>query len=927
MISRFWPRLCLAILSIAFAAHATAADPKRAESQLSEAAKSLQKNDLKTAIIQLKNAVQSDPDNAKARFELGVVQLQLGDLSAAETQLRAALERKYDPDKVAAPLADTLLRLERNQELLDEIAVGERPPELEASVRVARGYALLNLRRIEEAKQSFAQAEALAAKPAAAQFGLARALGFSGDVAAALEMLKKALDGDPKLVEGWVFLGQLQRAQGDTTAAKASLDQAIALSPNNAVARLDRASLLIAMNEPAGAEADIASVFAANPQDPLAHYLQALIYANRQNYRAAENSLQRMKGGLYAYPPAIYLIAAVNLAQDQLAQAEDNISRFLARVPNDEAGTALFATLLLRRNTLPRAIDFLKGAIDANPTSIRLLGLLSEAYVRSNQPQAAAAIIERISTLAPKDAAVKTQLAAQRLRIGQASAALGDLEAATALAPRSTEAGLLLVLTYLDANRIGEARKAAEDMRRRIPDDPLPENLLGAIALRAGDALAARAHYHAALKIKADFLPAQINLGQLFLAERKWADARGIFDAVLERDPVNLAALMAEVELSLAEGKKDDAVRWLEKARAADANSLEPRLQLVEAYIGRAEPGKAAAIAGELEKLASDDPRAVSAIGAARLANNEIAPAIAAFDRLVQLAPNSTSAQLQRARAYYAAKESDQARAALERAAELDPGDPEVERQLTRLAIETDAVERELAHLKGLAAAKRDDPAYDLLAGSLAMAVGRAGEAEALLRAGLAKRENNPLLLARLVQAQAQSDRGKAVETVADWLRKYPETPEIRLILANMLLDMKRNNEAIAAYEAVLTAQPENVSAANNLAWLYQLKNDGRAVGLAEAAYKRAPGNPDIADTLAWILVLNGENTRGLALLEKLATSPTAPLEMRYHLAVALKNAGRTRDARRTLEAVLGDGRRFDSIGDAQGLLRQLAGG
>src|SRR5260370_30441754 len=126
MISRFWARLCLAILSIAFAAGAAAADPKRAESYLGEAAKSLQKNELKTAIIQLRNAVQSDPDNGKARFELGVVQLQLGDLSAAETQLRAALERKYDPDKGAAPLADTVLRLERKHEPLDHTALGER---------------------------------------------------------------------------------------------------------------------------------------------------------------------------------------------------------------------------------------------------------------------------------------------------------------------------------------------------------------------------------------------------------------------------------------------------------------------------------------------------------------------------------------------------------------------------------------------------------------------------------------------------------------------------------------------------------------------------------------------------------------------------------------------------------------------------------
>ena len=59
----------------------------------------------------------------------------------------------------------------------------------------------------------------------------------------------------------------------------------------------------------------------------------------------------------------------------------------------------------------------------------------------------------------------------------------------------------------------------------------------------------------------------------------------------------------------------------------------------------------------------------------------------------------------------------------------------------------------------------------------------------------------------------------------------------------------------------------------------------------------------DIADTLAWILVQNGQNPRGLELLETAAAAPSAPLEVRYHLAVALKNAGRIQDARRTLEA------------------------
>jgi putative PEP-CTERM system TPR-repeat lipoprotein len=927
MFARIGPLLCAALLIASPGRDASAADRKRAESYLVDAARSLQNNDLKGALIRLRNAVQSDPENGKARFELGVVLLQLGELNAAEAQLRAALAHDYDGDKVAAPLAETLLRLERNQDLIDEIPAGERPPENEASVRVARGYALLNLHRIEEARRSFEQAEAMTAKPAPALFGLARALGFLGDVAQAVETLKRALDNDPKLVDGWVFLGQLQRALGESTSARAALDKAVALSPGNQAARLDRAALLIAIDDLASADADIAAALTANPQDPLGNYLQALAQAKRQNFRAAEISLQRMKAGLFSYPPAMYLLAIVNLSQDQLSQAEENITRFLTRLPNDETGTALLATVLIQRNNLPRAIGLLKEAIAANPNSIRLLGLLADAYVRSNEKDAASAILDRIAGFGPPDAALKTQLAAQRLRIGQSAAAVADLEAASELAPQSVQPGLLLVLTYLDANKIAEARKAAEAMRTRSPDDPLVENLLGAIALSGGDPVEARTHFEAALKLTPDFLPAQANLGQLLLGERKFAEARAVFDTILKGDAANPTALMAEAELSLADGKREDAVRWLEKARAGDASALEPRLRLVEAYIGLAAPRKAAAVAAEIEKLAPDEPRALAATGAARLANNEIAAAIVAFDRLVKLTPDASAAHLQRARAYYAAGNGATARAALERAAALDPGDAAMAQLMIRLAVETYTVEPELAYLKELAAAKTDEPAFDLLAATFAQGVGRMSEAEALLATGLAKRASDPTLVSRLAQLQAQADPAKGARTLADWLGDHPGMPSVRLALADLLLGLKRYDEAVAGYEAVLAAEPGNIAATNNLAWLYALKKDSRAVALAEAAYRLDPGNPAIADTLAWILVQYGENARGLDLLAKAAALPAAPLETRYHYAVALKNAGRTREARRTLEAVLAAGKQFDGIAEAKALLQALPGG
>src|SRR5207244_2991522 len=115
----------------------------------------------------------------------------------------------------------------------------------------------------------------------------------------------------------------------------------------------------------------------------------------------------------------------------------------------------------------------------------------------------------------------------------------------------------------------------------------------------------------------------------------------------------------------------------------------------------------------------------------------------------------------------------------------------------------------------------------------------------------------------------------------------------------------QRYDESIGQHEAVLKAQPDNAVAQNNLAWLYQLKKDDRALPMAERAHDANPNSAEISDTLAWILIQRGQSDRALPLLEKIAKLPDAPPEVRYHFAVALKNAGRTPEARQNLEEAL----------------------
>src|SRR5207245_131148 len=123
MTSRILSQLIAGLLALAIAGVAAAAgDPQRAEGYITDAKKSVDKGDYRSAVIQLKNAVQADPDNAAARYELGVAELRLGDYLSAEKELRGALDRKFNPDQIAGPLAETLLRLGKNEELLAQIS-------------------------------------------------------------------------------------------------------------------------------------------------------------------------------------------------------------------------------------------------------------------------------------------------------------------------------------------------------------------------------------------------------------------------------------------------------------------------------------------------------------------------------------------------------------------------------------------------------------------------------------------------------------------------------------------------------------------------------------------------------------------------------------------------------------------------------------
>ncbi len=101
----------------------------------------------------------------------------------------------------------------------------------------------------------------------------------------------------------------------------------------------------------------------------------------------------------------------------------------------------------------------------------------------------------------------------------------------------------------------------------------------------------------------------------------------------------------------------------------------------------------------------------------------------------------------------------------------------------------------------------------------------------------------------------------------------------------------------------VLAKRPNDPTALNNLAWVYQQRNDTRARAVAQKAYLIAPG-PQIADTLGWILVGQGSAASGLTLLRQSAAQQPDEPSVQYHLAAALNATGQREQAAAVLRPI-----------------------
>lgn len=891
-------------------------------SLLAEAQQYKQKGDLKAALIQLKNAVEKSPEDGEARLQLAMLELELRDVQSADKELRKARSLGIAADRVLPLLGQADARQGHYQAVLEDIPVEQA--QKSAPLLALRGDALLATGKMDEAKRSYDAALELNPNQGSALLGLARYAMSQHDREQANHNLDEAIVKDPKNADVWLARGVALRTQGKADEALAALDQAIKLKPDDFDAHIEKAYLLISRGQYPAAKAEIDAADKASPNNLLTTYTRSLSQFSQGQYAAAHDGVLKVLKSAPEHLPSILLAGASELQLGSNQQAEQHLRRYLGSYPDNVYARKLMAQVLLKTNQPAEAAATLAPVMNNASQDPQLLALAGQSSMQAHDFDKASNYLEKAAALAPKASVLRTSLGLSKLAQGQEASGLSELEMATALDPKSVQAGLALVETEMRLKHYDKALAAVQAMEKQQPDNPVVQNVKGAVYIIKGDRANARAAFDKALALEPSFMPAAMNLARLDLQDNKPEAARQRFEKILEKDKNNTSAMDALGDLALAQKKNEEATAWYEKACNASPDAISPALKLGTHYLRSGQPQKGLTLARKFQTNNPTNPDVLELLGQSQVASKDLSGALDTYGKLVNVLPKSPQAQLRLAGVHMLMNNDQAAGDDIRRAVDLQPDFiparlAQVERALRAKRFDDAlAVAHDIQKIKGKAAvgfAVEGD--VQMVQGKRPQAVEAYDKAFAL--------EKSPELMIKTTQALMSIGKNKDAEArLAQWLKDHPGDVNASMFLAEIDLAAKAYKPAIALLQDIQKQAPNNILALNNLAWAYQQEKDPRALPTAEQAYKLGGDNPSVIDTLGWMLLEQGNTGRALPLLQKASSlAPHAP-EIRYHYAVGLQKSGDKQGARKELNAVLAENKSFPQIEDARALLKSL---
>lgn len=898
--------------------------------RIDNAAELMTQGDYRGAEIQLKNVLTRNPDNADARLMLARVHLGQNDLESSEKEARIAAELGASDESIILLQLEVNLAKSEYTELLAALSLVEDVLSPAQDLQY-RGAALLGLQNGDAARQTYQQWQAIEPDSVDAAVGLAKAIAIQGHTDEAMISLNNLLVRYPNHADGWLALANLHYGNGDYEQARKAYKESLTALDVQAdvrktvIALLGLADTDLMLQDAESARVTIQQLKQYAPTAPESMLQSARLSVLEQDFPEAARKLQLLDQVVPDNVRVLTLLATVQWRIGNIQQAASYLSRVVSLVPNNLHARKMLAQLQLRQSNASAALETLDPLLNLQEGDPEIYRLLAIADFQTGNSKRAIEGMLRAMQSNPDDLETRYQLSEMYLRSGEPDKTVELL----ATLPFSGTAGFqrerILLAAYRQLGKTDSAVGITDSLLEIQPPVPEALNLVADYFALAGMTQQSREILERSREIGPDNIDTLLQLAQFELSENQHQNAMALYSSVNRIDASNLTALIGIARVSFETGDTAAAIEYLRLACDKHPAEAVPRMLLAKTYYAAGDVDAAEAQARELLRMGSINPGLSRSLGRLLMQLGAMDEAKAQFERAVLNAPASIDALLDLAHYLIAQDEIEQAMETLDRALVLNPESRSAQAAMVAIELRqgrTDAAARRLVDLQ-----RRypDDLALSLLQGEVLFAAGKFEDAAEVFNEAVTKGAGLNTVMREyesLRRANGERDPGLAL---VRWLNQHPDDVFAQMQLAQHYQQRGASADSIPLYEKLAQSRPEDPIILNNLAWeYYRAGNLDQARELAEAARALKPDSGDIADTLGMIFRSLGDYERGIEYLREAVALSPHDLEIQFHLAAALADAGHQVESQSILRAIVESERSFPSRSDALALIAKM---
>ena len=291
-----------------------------------------------------------------------------------------------------------------------------------------------------------------------------------GDPAAALDVLRKARQGDPESPPAEVTLARWSAAVGDIASERYWLDRAVVAAPEDAEALLvlADAALLAGQITEAAVLCEQAEALAAGEGSRArnlrarAHGGLAAVARQRGDHAAMAQHLEALLAIRPEDAPALRLRASMHFREGQIDEAVERLEAAAAADPDVPVGEALLAQLYQERGDRANAGKQMTAALTAHPRHLPTRLAAAEWSLATGQFDQARRQAELALQLDPESRPARRLRGLAAFAVQDFPAAESDLAAVLAESPADFTAAQYLAKALAEQDDDAKRRRAVE---------------------------------------------------------------------------------------------------------------------------------------------------------------------------------------------------------------------------------------------------------------------------------------------------------------------------------------------------------------------------------------------------------------------------------------------------------------------------------